>query len=356
MGRPRLPTASGLIGTAPPSPAQRRHGLAFPENWTEHATWVPPTCATLDAVSGQRKAILGVVAAPLVLIALLSAVWAIDAWATSDRVGRNVVVAGTPVGGQSRDELTDTVESLAAEFPATEVVVDVAEFRLDTVAADLGLGLDVDATVDAAFEVGRDDPLPTRPVRWLRAWFSERDVDARLDLDPEPLTSSLAALEGDRRTPPVDPVLEATEEAVSVVPGIPGRAITVNDVVAALPTRVASLDGPLEISVEQTTTEPSISDEEVQALADRANAATDGPITLLTGSGEVEVDGSRFRPGLHDGDRGRLGAAALDGARPRRGDRRRVGHDTAEPDRGPLRHPRRGADTGGRRGRPGVLR
>ena len=157
-------------------------------------------------MSGAKKAVLGVVAAPLVVIALLAAAWGVDTWMHRDDVVRNVELAGEPVGGMSRVALTKQVERAGAELPDTPVRIEAGDLTLDTTAGALGLSVDEERTVDQVWDVGRDDPLPTRPVRWFSSFMDPRPAPAHLDVDAGVLTAELARLEGDRRTAPVEPL------------------------------------------------------------------------------------------------------------------------------------------------------
>lgn len=262
----------------------------------EDATWAQCACATLYVVSSSRKIILGVVAAPLLVVVLLTAAWAVDSWASSDRVARNVHLAGADVGRQTPEELRSTVEQIAEELPGTVVEISSENTMLSTTAGEMGLSVDVDATVARVQAVDDDEALPVRPVRWLQSWFARQDVDVVLDVDAEQLAPTLVAVEGDRRTEPVEPTIAATEDGISLVPGTPGQQLTVNDVVAALPQQLAELEGPITIEVEPTVTEPSVSDAQVAALAEQANGVTAGSITLDAGGTSTEVEGWRFRP------------------------------------------------------------
>ena len=224
-------------------------------------------------------------------------------------MARNVTLASVPVGNQTPAELQATVEELAADLPDTEVVIDAGDFSLTTTAGELGMSVDVDRTIEEVREESQDGPLPTRPVRWVQSFFGEREVDAVLAVDVEQLAATMVSLEGDRRTVPVEPSLEATTEAVKLVPGTPGTELTVHDVVAALPQHVDDVSEPITIAAEQTITEPAVSDESVAALAEQANSVTAGTITLETGGATNEVDGSEFRPAFGlaiDGDTPRL--------------------------------------------------
>ena len=79
-------------------------------------------------------------------------------------------------------------------------------------------------------------------------------------------------------------------------PGTPGQELTVADVVAALPQNLGDIDEPIAIDVGLTVTEPQVGDDEVAALAQRANEVTGGTITLNAGGSSSEVDGPVFRP------------------------------------------------------------
>lgn len=248
---------------------------------------------------------LAVVAAPLVVIALLAASWGVDTAISGDRVARNVELAGRPVGGMTREELADTVDALAEELPANPVTIDTGEFTIDTTAGELGLAIDPEATADQVWELGRDDPLPTRPVRWLQSMFTPRDAPVSLDVDAETLTASLATLEGDRRTAPTEPGLTSDEAGVQLVAGTDGRQLDTNAVVRALPTSLDELGPPIRINVERTVLEPSMTDESVQALADQANTVTGGTVQVSAGSQSFEIPGTSFRPAF---------AVAVDGS------------------------------------------
>lgn len=249
-----------------------------------------------SAVSRQHKVLIAVVAAPLVAIALLVAAWAVDVGAVNGGVSRNVRLAGTEVGGMSRARLHATVAAMAERFPSTPVDIEAGDLSLHSTAGDLGLSIDVDTSVDRAWAVGRDDPLPTRPLRWVRSLVSSRSVPVAVHVDAGELTTRLAALEGDRRSVPVEPSLTFADGAVKVVAGSPGVELTTDAVVAALPAGVAELGHGITLDVKRAVTKPKTTDAAVQALADKANAVTTDKVTLKSGDTSFQIAGAKFRP------------------------------------------------------------
>ncbi len=248
-------------------------------------------------MSTPRKALIALIAAPLVVIFLISSAWALDSSVVNgDSVSRNVELAGVSVGGMSRSQLESAVEEMSERFPDTEVRIDAGDIRLDTTAGDLGLSIDVDRSVAAAWEVGRDDPMPTRPVRWAGSLLSPRSVDAVIAVDAGTMTHELEVLEGDKRSEPVEPTLEATEEGVRVIPGKDGIELTTNAVAAGMPDGVARLDAPIAVHAKRAVTTPKMTDASVQALADTANKVTSGNVKLVAAGTTFEIAGKDFRP------------------------------------------------------------
>ncbi len=255
-------------------------------------------------VSTTRKVILAVLAAPVALIALVAAAWALDTRLAGDTVARNVSVAGVPVGGSTREELRATVEQLAAEVPDTPLTINAAEIHRDTTFGQAGMSVDVDATVDEVWDVGRSDPLPTPPVRWLSSFLSERTQPVVLAVDTAVLGQTIGVLEGEERVPATEPSIQITPDSVVLVPGANGKEISINSVVQSLPLTLDRVGEPVTVDVERATLTPQHTDAEVQALIDRANAITQGEVTLVVGDERVEVDATEFRPAVVIADDG----------------------------------------------------
>jgi hypothetical protein len=248
-------------------------------------------------VSRWRIALLVALLVPLVVVGVTTAAWAIDTRGDPS-VRRGVELAGDDVGGSSRAQLEARIDEMSRTFADTPVTVNGGNIKLDTTAGKLGLSIEADATTLAALAAGRDDPGPLGPLRWAKAVVAGRPVQVQLALDRAQAVEELERLEGSDRTIPVEPSLRYEEGEVRVAPGIAGGGLDLDAALAKLPITTLDLDEPIIVSTEHAGIEPRLSDESIQALADRANEVTKGPIELKVGDQTQTIEGPELRPGF----------------------------------------------------------
>ena len=246
-------------------------------------------------VSSPSRRTLLVVAAPVTVLALLFVAWGVDGALQGDQVPRNTELAGNPVGGQTPAQLKKSAALLAMTFSSTPVRLQNGDEVLTETAGNLGLSVDQGAAVAAA-QAGDDGFVLLRPFRWLGSQFRTNDLHLPLTVDRATLAPALAALEGERRVPAVEPRLEATKDAVKMVPGSDGKELTTESVATSLPASVTSVNRPIAVKVGQTVSRPKMSDAQVAALAEQAQKVTEGEITLKAGASTIKVPGKEFRP------------------------------------------------------------
>ena len=269
----------------------------LPAEPAHELTW-PSPCASLVNVTRWRIVLLGLMAAPLVLFGLSSAAWAIDNRGADDTVARGTVLAGQDVGGQSRVQLEKTVIDLSAQIPRMPITISTGSQEMTTTAAELGVSVDAAGTVSRAMAVGRTDPWPLPPVRWVKALVTDRPIPLSLTIDRATATDTLRRLEGDGRTEALEPTATASADGLTLVPGVTGREIDVDKVLAQLPLGLETVDGAIRIDTEPATRAPTVSDADVQGVIDRANSNTAGEIEVEVGDSTQTYDARRVRPFL----------------------------------------------------------
>lgn len=217
--------------------------------------------------SGRRRAIraLGVAG---VAAAVLVALWLVDTNAHRGQVGRHVTLGGRSVAGLRPDALGRAVAELSAHYADATVIVDADGGGFEANAAELGLSVVGNKTLDDAMAVGRRGFVLTRMWSWARGFFVDRPAPIAITVD-QPAMDRIVASRDPARTAPVEPSLVVKDDKMAAKAGEPGRGISPPSVLAAL--RKAGPEGlPLHISVARDSLPPRYSVADAQEVADRA--------------------------------------------------------------------------------------
>ena len=225
-----------------------------------------------------------VVAVAALVPVLLVGAWAVDSAASSGAVARNVTLAGEAVGGRSRDEVATLVHRMAEEFAGTDVQIDAGDHSYDTTAAEVGLHVDEDATVDAALAVGRDTFVALRPLAWVASFAAERRAPIRYGIDREVFGDAVAGLEKGDITEPAEPQVTAGAAGVEAVPGVPGEGIDVDDLGTKLRDAASRGERPLHVTARIGPIAPTYSDEQARAVAAEATQIMADPLAVTVGA------------------------------------------------------------------------
>ncbi len=219
-----------------------------------------------------------------VLLVVLLVGWGIDSKVHEGSVSRNVKIAGIDVGGQDRAQLEASIDQVDAAAQQRAVVVTTPAGDLDTTAGALGLRVDVDATADAALEVGHDAFVLARPFAWLGSLLTTSTVTPTYTVDDTAWEAALADLDAANLVVPTEPVVTMFEGQMAAFPGVDGTGLLTDDVAAQLRQSIEDGEDPITVDLTTGPRAPTFTDEEAQAIADRANA-------LVGTSLEVDIDG-----------------------------------------------------------------
>ncbi len=235
------------------------------------------------------------VVVPTVATVILAALWAVDAGAHEGQVMRNTVVGGVAVGGLSASDARTEIQALANQIETTDVVVELPWGTEAVSNAELGVQIDVEATLDELLDAGRDGRMLDRPVDWLGSLLSNREVDPVVDVDPQRAAASLAALEADHRIEPVEPNFTGDENGFELIPGTKGIALNVDDAVADLLQQARAATVAPSLLVHQRDVHPLVPDETVSELMAEANDQSDGEMTITIAGTTAQVPAPLFR-------------------------------------------------------------
>ncbi|MEV4658863.1 VanW family protein [Micromonospora sp. NPDC049301] len=221
---------------------------------------------------------------------VLAAVAGAGAWAYAGDVPRGTSVLGAELGGRSR---TDAHRELRAELDrraatlAAPLRVTVGGRTAEINPTDVGLGVDVAATVAAAAEAD------AHPVSRL---VGSRTVDPVVTVDVDRLDAALRKVLGDQARPMTVPAITYKGTTPKVTQPKPGLAFDPQRSADAV--RAGWLAGT-PVTVPLVESQPATTVEELDRLvAELAGPAVAAPVTLRTDKGSVTIPPTAIAKGL----------------------------------------------------------
>jgi vancomycin resistance protein YoaR len=206
----------------------------------------------------------------------------------------NMSLAGRAVGGLDETSLRKAVETLAVERgerrltvvrPATPASEEVS---VSAPAAELGYRLDVDETVQAVLDRGRQGNPFASLADHLAATFGSVEASPVESLDEARFESWASQAVRELNSPPREGSLAFRGTTVTPIPPAAGAAVLAEDLRAQVR---ASLDGrgPARIVAPTRTVAPRTTPADVDRVLEEARAAVSGPITLTRGERAIAL-------------------------------------------------------------------
>ena len=197
-----------------------------------------------------------------------------------DKVYPGVLVDGLKVGGKTPAE----VQSILNDHPNQDVTriitIQVGEKTWRFTGQALGLRVDLAATADKAYAVGRRGNLLIDILTHLRLIMTPYNVDPVIRYDTGPLNQKLQQLANEFDTPPQNAQLIIQPEArVEVIPARRGRRLHIEATSAALDAALATKDEQPVIAVTQEVI-PAITDADIETARRQAENLLSGPLTF----------------------------------------------------------------------------
>ena len=224
-----------------------------------------------------------------VLLGLLS-VYAVAAAFLGDRVPRGTTVAGIAVGGQDADAARATLAGQLGESSTATIVLTSSAGRIEAKPTDLGVAVDVDATVDGLVGFSLS---PAQMWHHLTGGSAEPAVVTVDD------AAFAAVVEKGRAELDAEPV----EGSISLA----GGKVTVKAPVTGTTTDVAGTadavrrwwPGDRTVEVAAQAAPPKVSAEELERVkAEFADVAVSGPVTVAAGKKTFTLTPAQLAPAI----------------------------------------------------------
>lgn len=210
-------------------------------------------------------------------------------WYFSDKAAPGVSLGQISVAGQDRDRLTDTVQRAIEDSAVTVDGGDGMEVKASL--EDLGVAVDVDATVDALLNA-KTDADATGAGKVLSDFarlnpFSKSEVGLTAKYDEFTASTFLTDqfVADDQKAVASSVNYDGGSGRFAVTEGRNGRAPQLDAVNKAVNDAIAAPGSGAGVRIEYADVDMPISAEEAQKAADAANQRLDNPIVITNGDG-----------------------------------------------------------------------
>ena len=226
----------------------------------------------LKKLSMKTRWAIGVVSALVLLVVCAGIVYAAN---YSGRALPGTTVAGMPVAGMTREQVISAVNGRA---DATTVTLSVDGATTEASLNEAGITVEADETADTAMEGSTSLP------GFVRAIFSARDVEPVVTVSDESIKKFAATVNSTLTSEMKDAAVVVAQDGASftVTPAQNGNGVSTEDVASAVKQAGTTLTSVTQdLSVRQM--EPSITTENAQAVAEKANALLETSIEISDG-------------------------------------------------------------------------
>lgn len=206
----------------------------------------------------------------------------------SGRIYPRTVALGIDLGGLSRSSAIRRLRETLTAFEANAVTFQWRDRRWPATAAELGITVDYDATVNAAWRHGRDSGLLARYAALVDQRGARSSVALELIIDLAVLTGFLNSLDREIAQPPENAELRLDGLRVIIDPERTGARLKIDaakyDTIAALKSLT-----PTIVELERQSVMPTITTADLEAAqTDGARLLSDA-VTVVYGNTEWAI-------------------------------------------------------------------
>lgn len=271
---------------------------AAPIGWWDNVTtairaWVLPADQDLSDHEGTRRGAIARLIPRVVFIAAVSllvialAMFVFRA-VYSDRIYPAVAVGDVNVGGMTVDEAAAAVESRAADLEQGTIAFSYNGQVWTPSLSAIGASVDVDTSVDAAYELGRDDNAVSRLGFANQVLQDDQSVPLRTQVDPAVLNQWFDKVDADLNNPAVDASLVVEGGAVSIVPEQNGTIVDRDAATAVILDTLGTLK-PAEAELPTTIDYPKVTSTDLDSARAQLEQSMSAPVMVTFEGRQWEI-------------------------------------------------------------------
>ncbi len=208
-----------------------------------------------------------------------------------DRVFEGVAVSGIEIGGMTSAEARSTIEREYIDYLAQPVLLTHNGETFTVVPSDVGVTLNLDATIAEAMSYGREGSVWNRTQTWARSMLRGKSIQAVLSVNDAKLDRALTKIAPNVAVPPANAYIAMdTDAEPAIVAEVPGVAFDLGATRFALLDMVA-LRGDSPIVIVAPPVAPKVSGTDLAPQLAEVQSAV-GSTLMLSGAGRYWAVGS----------------------------------------------------------------
>ncbi len=208
-----------------------------------------------------RKTQIAIIALVFLLVAGAVGAYAWDK-SKEDEIAEGVRIGNIDVSGLSRAAAQKQVHADLIAPLEKPVTVTFKGTRYVLHPEQLDVRADINDMVDRAFEVSREDALPSRLWRYASGGEVNETIKPTIAYSESALDEFVAKIADDVNQEPVDASIEPGPASLNTVPGAPGRSLRSDELRAQLAETVQSPRGR-SITAQVDEVEPEVTTDEI---------------------------------------------------------------------------------------------
>ena len=227
--------------------------------------------------SGKRSSRRGGIAGPIIIIcAIVAVLVAADFWLNSGKIHRGVEVGNVTLGGKTPAEARHIVRKQTMG-PLKEIdFVGPAHFTRQ--AREMGVGFNIDQTVDKAYAVGREGNILARLSERLRASFGGVTIAPDIDYQPAKARGEVREMASLVDLPPREADVKIYGSEVEVAKSREGYELDLAATMASVDSAIEDMSGKARLRGD--VLDPGVVTAEAEMAAKKARGALSEQLTL----------------------------------------------------------------------------
>lgn len=256
--------------------------------------WPLKTTPSLGASSRS----LGHVASRMVLACALLAIAAAGSLfafrvAYAGEIYPGVHIGGVDVGGMNRAQATAALQAKSDEITSQRAYFDGFDQHWAPTLADLGVTVDINASIDQAMGIGREDSSRDRLGSAISSLSGDRSLPLQLSIDPATLDQWSESVDNQINLIPHDASLQVVDGKVQITQDANGTIVDQAAVQSTLLASLQTMQAPTE-SLPTVDKLPSVHSADLQTAQATITQALSSSVTVTYGSQSWTIDPSDF--------------------------------------------------------------